>query len=60
MELWSLLALNCLSLSSEAEVIASSSHKQAAVSLTPGASTMTTSSTSLKYYIQNITSSASK
>ncbi len=36
MELWSLLALNCLSLSSEeAEKIASSSHKQAAVSLTP-------------------------
>ncbi len=36
MELWSLLALNCLSLSSEvAEKIAASSHKQAAVSLTP-------------------------
>ncbi len=36
MELWSLLALNCLSLSSEeGEKIASSSHKQASVSLTP-------------------------
>ncbi len=35
MELWSLLALNCFSLSSEAEKTASSSHKQAAVSLTP-------------------------
>ncbi len=36
MELWSLLALNRLSLSSEvAEKIASSSHKQASVSLTP-------------------------
>ncbi len=36
MKLWSLLALNGRSLSSkEAEKVASSSHKQAAVSLTP-------------------------
>ncbi len=35
MELWSLLALNCLSLSSEVAEKIASSHKQAAVSLTP-------------------------
>ncbi len=42
MELWSLLALNCLSLSSEEAEKIASSHKQAAVSLTPGAGTMKT------------------
>ena len=43
MKLWSSLALNCLSLSSEeAEKTASSSHKEASVSLTPGAGTMET------------------
>ncbi len=35
MELWSLLALNCLSLSSEVAEKIASSHKQASVSLTP-------------------------
>ncbi len=35
MELWSLLALNCLSLSSEEAEKIASSHKQASVSLTP-------------------------
>ncbi len=57
MELLSLLAVNPsfpLFWSNLAEKIASS-HTQAAVSLTPGAGTMKTSSTSLKYYIQNIT-----
>ncbi len=43
MELWSLLALNGRSLSSEeAEKTASSSHTQAALSLTPGAGTIKT------------------
>ncbi len=56
MELWSLLALKGLSLSSEeAEKTASSSHTQAALSLTPGAGTMKTCSASLKYYMQDIT-----
>ncbi len=35
MELWSLLALNCLYLSSEEAEKIASSHKQASVSLTP-------------------------
>ncbi len=67
MELWSLLALNRLSLDSEeAEKIASSSHKHAAVSLTPSAGTMKTQAqhvwniTCKTLLLTIITSSASK
>ncbi len=55
MELWSLLALKPSFPSSEVAEEIASSHTQASVSLTPWAGTMKTSSTSLKYYIQNIT-----
>ncbi len=55
MELWSLLALNRLSLSSEVAENIASSHKQASVSCSRRGHNEDTSSTSLKYYMQNIT-----
>ncbi len=56
MELWSLLAFNGRSLSSEeAEITASSSHKQAALSFSRRGYNEDTCSASLKYYIQDIT-----